>query len=369
MDPEDRLHNEGGGLPALRLLETPGALWAAGWTLLTTAAIPAALVGMAPFAVMLIWLVNLGANAGFWPAARPYPLELPGFLVSFALVLAFSQWILLRRYLPKAWGWLIVTTAGVFLGVLPAWFILDGPVQGWDPLLFLAVVLLPVGLALGLAQWLYLRRYLPGAFRILFIDVLAFGSVLLVGRTITNLFELLVLFLPGAITGLGMLLLLRQAPQGLRSPAIKEAGREKDRRLPTLARVGIGVAALVPLFFLCSWVYAASQLTLAKSEGIYATVEEGVVERNSAGVGDAEVIRIEGVRANVNQYDGSQPHVWFGTATVYLDRVPEGRSWDHYNAGSYYIKVSEGWVHVPEGAFPEFIGWVMAFYNMEGVDR
>jgi hypothetical protein len=29
--------------------------------------------------------------------------------------------------------------------------------------------------------------------------------------------------------------------------------------------------------------------------------------------------------------------------------------------------VREGWVHVSEGAFPTFIGWVMELYNLEGV--
>ena len=28
--------------------------------------------------------------------------------------------------------------------------------------------------------------------------------------------------------------------------------------------------------------------------------------------------------------------------------------------------VEEGWVHVSEGALPEFIGWVMALYGLEG---
>jgi len=104
------------------------------------------------------------------------------------------------------------------------------------------------------------------------------------------------------------------------------------------------------MVFLCIWIYAASQLALAKNEGIYSTVEEAVVIKNSQGWGGAEVVRLEDVRASVNQHDGSQPHVWFG-------------------GGSYYLHVKEGWVLVPEGAFPEFIGWVMELYGMEGVDE
>jgi hypothetical protein len=149
-----------------------------------------------------------------------------------------------------------------------------------------------------------------------------------------------------------------------------EASREDDRRLPRLARVGLGLAALVPLFFVCSWVYAASQLALAKNAGVYPTVEQAIIANNSHGFGGAEVVRIENVRAEPNRRD-AQPHVWFGYATVYLDKVPQGYNsdHDHYLSGNYYIHVKEGWIFVGEGAFPEFIGWVMELYNMEGVNR
>jgi hypothetical protein len=132
---------------------------------------------------------------------------------------------------------------------------------------------------------------------------------------------------------------------------------------------GVGLAALIPTFFLCIWVYAASQLALAKNRGVYPTVKEAVILKNSQGWGGAEVVEVTNVRASVNQHDGSQPHVWFGGARVYLDRVPEGWDRTEYSSGSYFIHVKDGWVHMPEGAFPEFVGWVMELYGMEGVDE
>jgi hypothetical protein len=131
---------------------------------------------------------------------------------------------------------------------------------------------------------------------------------------------------------------------------------------------GFGLAALIPTFFLCSWVYAASQLALAKNKGIYTSVEEAVNQRHSQGWGGAQVVKVEDVWASVNRHDGSQPHVWFGGAKIFLDRKPKGYDKTYYASGSYYLHVKEGWVHMPEGAFPEFIGWVMELYNMEGVD-
>jgi hypothetical protein len=169
---EDGLQKEGGGMPALQPAGTPGALWFTGWTLLTTAAFPAALIAMAPLAVMFMWLISLGVNAGFWPAALNSTLGVFGFLTSFALVLGSVQWVLLRRFLPRAWLWFIATAAGVLLGGLAIGLSLGrSSLQSWDPIRFMAAVLLPFGLALGLAQWLYLRRFLPNAFWIILIDV------------------------------------------------------------------------------------------------------------------------------------------------------------------------------------------------------
>lgn len=372
MVPEDQLQkdlgSEGSGIPTIRPAGPPGALWFTGWTLLTTAAIPVALIVMPPLAVMFMWLIDLGVKAGFWPVAQQSTLELLGFLISFALLLASVQWFLLRRFLPKAWLWFIATGAGVLLSALAVGLSLGSfSVQSWDTTWIMAAVLLPFGLVLGLAQWLYLRRFLPNAFWIIFIDVLATGSILMAGESFTSLVELMVLAVPGIITGLGLLLLLKQTYPKLQNLARREASHENDRRLPRLVRIGMGVVAMVPLFFVCIWVYTASQLALAKNEGIYSTVEEAVIARNSRSIGGAEVVSIEDIWAEPNSRT-AQPHVWFGGATVYLDRIPEGYNWDHYNTGSFYIHVREGWVHVSEGAFPEFIGWVMELYDMEAVN-
>jgi hypothetical protein len=356
----------GGRIPAFQPAGAPGALWFTGWTLLTTAAIPATLIAGAPLAAMLLWLIDQGVNAGLWTGDHKSALAAVGFVIGFALVLASIQSYMLRRFLPQVWLWFVATGAGLLLGALALGLTLGrSSVQTWDPLWIMAVVLLAVGLILGLAHWLYLRRFLPNAFWIILIDVLAAASILLAGSSFTSLVELMVLLLPGAITGLGLWLLLDQSHHKM-PPAQREASREKSRRTPRLALIGIGVLALFPLFFACSWIYAASQLALAKSAGIYPTVEEAIVENNNQGWGSAKVIRIDNIHAGPNRYN-AQPHVWFGGATVYLDRAPTGHNRTSYSSGSFYLRVRDGWVHIGEGAFPEFIGWVMELYNMEGV--
>ena len=362
---------QSGGGEYLQTAGAPNWIWVARWTLLTTAAIPAALIAMVPLAVIFLWFIDLGGGAGLWPGINLNILTPVGFVAAFSLLMAAIQWYLLRSFLPRAGWWFAATGGGLLLGGLVAGV---GMVRisalNWDPGWSEAALLLTVGLALGLMQWLYLRRFLPNAMWIILIDGLAAGSILLTGGSFTSLFELVgILILPGMITGAGLRLLMRQSqPSSVRQEPM-EGMKEKGRRSPRIARVGLGLVASVPLFFLCIWIYATSQLALAKSNGIYATPEEAVIAINSQGWGGAKVVRLEDVHAGPNRGDSVQSHVWFGGATVYLDRVPQGLNRTQYLAGSFFIHVREGWVHVSEGAFPEFIGWVMELYSLEGVHR
>ena len=369
---EDPLQNDSGaegGMPTLRPVGIRGALWFAGWTLLTTAAFPAAYLTMPLLAAMFMWLIDLGVKAGFWPAVGSSTLEMLGALISFALVLASVQSYLLRRFLPRAWLWFTATGAGVLLGgfvIWVSWQVSSG--RTWNPIWFMAAVLLPFGLALGLAQWLYLRRFLPNAFWIIIVDVLATGSLTFAGQSFNSLAELiLVLLLPGVITGLGLWFLLSQSHPQMPSQARIEPSRGNSRWLPRLAWIGLGLVALVPLFFLFTWAYSASQLALAKNEGIYSTPEEGM--RTMAQESYSTDYRVKILAAGPNSFDGSQAHIWYVIAEVRASSRADGSELGH-NAcdapGSFFIQTREGWVHVPEGAFPEFIGFWMKVYGWAG---
>lgn len=350
----------------------PSWRWIPGWTLLTTAAIPAALAAMAPIAALLLWFIDLGAKAGLWQSSKGNtPIEGLGFVIALALIMAATQWFLLRKYLPHAVRWFKATAGGLLLGGLVAGAgIMGVSSMDWDPAWGRAALFLPFGLALGLTQWSYLRGLIPKAAWIIGIDGLATGSLLLAGKSFTSLQELVgILILPGMITGVGLWLLLGQFQPRPADQETVEIVKSGGRRLPRVAWAGIGLAAAIPLFFVCIWVYAVSQLALAKNNGVYPTVEEAIIANNSQGWGDAKVVRITNIHAGPNSRDGSQPYLWFGGAIVYLDRVPQGGNRTQYSSGSYYMHVREGWMLVPEGAFPEFIGWVMELYGLEGVGR
>ncbi len=355
----------------LQIARAPSLRWIGGWTLLTAAAIPVALLAMIPITALLLWFINLGGKAGLWPSNNADIFTGIGFIIAFPLIMAAIQWFLLRNYLPRGAWWFKATAGGLFLGGLVAggsmiWVIGLNVDLAW----YRGALFLPFGLALGLTQWLYLRRLLPNAAWIILIDGLAAGSLMLVGKSITNLLELVAfLVLPGMITGVGLWLLLKQFQLHPRPQETVEVVKKEGRRFPRMAWVSVGLVAAVPLFFLCIWVYAVSELALAKNNGIYPSVEEAVIAKNSQGWGGAKVVKIENVHAGPNSRDGSQPEVWFGGATITLDRVPQGWDRTQYSSGSFYLHVREGWVHVPEGAFPEFIGWVMELYGLEGVQR
>ena len=375
MTPEENVPDAaasgGWGASSIEVIGMPGWQWIPMWTVLIAASIPAAFLLMAPFAALVLLMLNLGVNTGIVSSFNSDQLYLVGLFISLSFTLATTQWILLRNYLTNARTWFFATAGGLLLGGLLGTFgIALSSNVNLDPRLGMLALLLLIGIVLGFAQWVILRQILPNAFWIVAIDVAAACSLLLAGRSITSMIELLIflmlLMLPGLITGLGLWILLRELQPEKAREAV-ETPKITGRRSSRLAWIGLGLVALVPMFFLCIWLYATSQLVLAKNEGIYATAEEAVIARISQDKGEAKVVRLEGVHASPNRKDGSQPHVWFGGATVYLDRVPQGWDRTQYSAGSYFIHVKEGWVHVSEGAFPEIIGWVMEFYGLEGV--
>ena len=196
---------------------------------------------------------------------------------------------------------------------------------------------------------------------------MAAASILVAGRSFTSLAELMVLLLPGAITGLGLWLLLSQSHHVMTYQAQLKAPQANDRRLTRLSRIGLGLAALVPLFFVCSWVYAASQLALAKNAGIYSTPEEGM--RALAQKSYSTDRRVKIVSAGPNSSDGSQPHIWYVIAEVRASSRADGSALGPNGCdapGSFFIQTKEGWVHVSEGAFPEFVGFWMKVFGWAG---
>ena len=126
------------------------------------------------------------------------------------------------------------------------------------------------------------------------------------------------------------------------------------------------IVLIVPTFLAFTWGYTTVRLEVAKWAGIYPTAEDGMLALVAKSWYGIERVEIES--AGPNSFDGSDPHVWFVTAKVWAARRADwqpvgGRGYD--SAGSYFLHVREGWVHMPEGAFPEFVGFGMKLFRID----
>jgi hypothetical protein len=139
------------------------------------------------------------------------------------------------------------------------------------------------------------------------------------------------------------------------------------RRLRSIALSGVVLAVLIALYYGSTYAYAARQIALAKNRGVYPTVEEAVIGTYNHPYKEAQVVRIGIQGCGPIDPGGRVPFVWFCTARVRYDRVVEGHDWSTALAGSYFLHIRDGWVFMPESAFPAFVGSVMARHHMEGV--
>lgn len=142
----------------------------------------------------------------------------------------------------------------------------------------------------------------------------------------------------------------------------------------TLRRIAL--IAILPLLCLgliliVPWAYTTLQLQVARTRGLYASAEEGMVDKITKNY--LEPYHYQILHAGPNQPDGRSPHVWYVTAYVWgtyrSDGSTVGNERHNYDMpGCFFLNTRDGWVYMPEGAFPGFIGNWMAFYGMAGPD-
>jgi hypothetical protein len=109
---------------------------------------------------------------------------------------------------------------------------------------------------------------------------------------------------------------------------------------------------VLALIFITANLCINKLLEVAKANyGVYATPELGM----SALLGDghhpieAQYIRYSGP----NCFIVCNPHVWF------IHVAGNGRG-----GGAYFVQTEDGWVHLPESAFPDFIGLGMILFGL-----
>ena len=145
---------------------------------------------------------------------------------------------------------------------------------------------------------------------------------------------------------------------------------KSKKTLLILGTISLVIIRLLSGFLTWTWIYTAVHVELAKGRGIYPTPEDGM--RAKMANGGTNVERVEIVRTGTNSFDGSNPHVWFVGAKAWAATRPDGEpvgERGYYSGGSFFLRVKDGWAHVPEGAFPEFIGLGMRLFRIYGCSQ
>ena len=115
------------------------------------------------------------------------------------------------------------------------------------------------------------------------------------------------------------------------------------------------------------WFYTLIQLNVARSKGVYPTAEQGMLANVDKHYSADREVKI--LYAGTNSFDGSWPYIWYVIAEVRATSHADGSELGRNGCdapGSFYLQTKEGWVHVSEGAFPEFIGFWMNLFGMAG---
>ena len=125
----------------------------------------------------------------------------------------------------------------------------------------------------------------------------------------------------------------------------------------------------IGVFLIPSWIYTTSQLRAARDAGVFSSAEEGMrdlIAKNYIEPDDYQIIY-----AGTNSFDGSSPHVWYVIACVWGGHRVDGsltgsERHDYDQPGSFFLNTKEGWVFMPEGAFPGLIGCWMEVFGLAG---
>jgi hypothetical protein len=132
-------------------------------------------------------------------------------------------------------------------------------------------------------------------------------------------------------------------------------------------RVFILGLILFGIGFLCTWGYTSLVIANASRDGIYTSAEQGMIDRLDRSYSPDRKIKI--IQAGPNSFDGSNPFIWYVIAEVRASSRADGGALGRNGCdapGSFFLQTRQGWVHVGEGAFPEYVGMWMKVFGMAG---
>jgi len=136
----------------------------------------------------------------------------------FGLLTGLLQYGLLRRYLPRMGYWIPATLLGWSLGLLLSFGLLWARVtlrtaEALNESWVMNVSFILLGLSIGLAQWLLLRRRLPRTGWWIVVNVGVWSLIALITGETLGLFSIMAMsLLPGCVTAVALAMLMNQTP-------------------------------------------------------------------------------------------------------------------------------------------------------------
>lgn len=131
-------------------------------------------------------------------------------------------------------------------------------------------------------------------------------------------------------------------------------------------RLTLLILGIILSFSACSWVYTVVQLNNARSKGVFKSPEQGMLAFAEMHYTADRNVKILYAGPTFNR---SQPHDWFVIAEIYATSRADGSELKHNGCdapGESFLQTKEGWVYVPDLAFPGFIGFWMEVFDMAG---
>jgi hypothetical protein len=144
--------------------------------------------------------------------------------------------------------------------------------------------------------------------------------------------------------------------------------RRQSLLLWFVAAIGIPLMC-IGMLLLWSWSYTTGVLRSARAQGVYPSAEDGMrahISKYYVQPRDSQIIY-----AGTNSFDGSDPEVWYVIACIWggtrADGSPVGSARHVYDQpGLFFVATRDGWVYVPESAFPQVLAFWMRFYGLAG---
>jgi hypothetical protein len=123
----------------------------------------------------------------------------------------------------------------------------------------------------------------------------------------------------------------------------------------------------IAIFVAWSWLYTTVQLGIARAKGVYSSAEQGMLAHAKKYYSADRDVKI--LYAGTNSFDGSRPYIWYVIAEIHASARADGSELGYKGCdapGQFFLQTKDGWVSVPEGAFPGFMGLWMEVFHLAG---